>query len=88
MSEIKNKLKELVKNAVIPQVESYIEEKHLLLQNNTASLEDIEEIKDMESFLVELQNILLVIKEDKINGKKLSNQDAKEVYDKIQDLIK
>jgi len=51
MSEIKDKLKDLITDGMIPEVEAYLEE---LLA-----------IKEMESFLVELQNVLAVIEEDK-----------------------
>jgi hypothetical protein len=82
MSKIKYKLQQLVKETVIPQVESYLEEQHILLENNSAKEDDIIAIREMESFLVELENILLVIKEDKLNG-----NEAKTVFDKIEKLI-
>lgn len=82
MSKIKYKLEQLVKETVIPQVESYLEEQHILLENNSAKEDDIIAIREMESFLVELENILLVIKEDKLN-----DDEAKTVFDKIEKLI-
>lgn len=83
MSKIKFKLKQLVQETVIPEVESYLEEQHILLENNSAQEDDIIAIREMESFLVELENIILVIKEDKLN-----DDEAKTVFDKIEKLIK
>lgn len=82
MSNIKQNLKDLVKHNVIPEVEAYLDDLHKLLENNTAKEDDLETIKEMESFLVELENILLIIKEDK-----LSQEEALETYNKIITLI-
>jgi hypothetical protein len=43
----------------------------------------MEEVRDMESFLVELQNIIYAVNEGKID-----DEQAKEIYEKIQGLIK
>lgn len=64
MAEMKEKLKEIVETTLIPEVEVYMEELHELLERNEHSEDDLEAIKEMESFLVELQNILAVIEED------------------------
>lgn len=82
MSEIKDKLKQIVTNTVLPEVESYLEDLHKLIENKTATQDDMQIIKEMESFLVELQNILLVLEENKID-----DEQAAEVYGKIEDLI-
>lgn len=76
---IKNDLKELVEQTVIPEVEDYIDELHENLENNEQTGEDQEIIREMESFLVELQNILEVIKEDS-----LEEEQYQEVYDKLK----
>lgn len=47
------------------------------LKKNDASDDDMEAIREMEFFLVELENILLAIKEEKIN-----DIQAREVYEK------
>jgi len=65
MSEIKDKLKDLITDGMIPEVEAYLEELHELLEQNKQTKDDILAIKEMESFLVELQNVLAVIEEDK-----------------------
>lgn len=78
MSEIKVKLKDLVENTMIPEVEDYIEELHVLLEKNEQTDDDMEAIKDMESFLVELQNVLAVIEEDSLPEIEYEN-----IYNKI-----
>lgn len=60
MSDFKYKLKELVECEIIPQIEDYLEN----LQENTINKE-LESIKELESFLVELYNILEVIKQNR-----------------------
>lgn len=83
MSNVKNDLKELVENLVIPEVEDYLEDLHKLLEEKKETADDILIIKEMESFLVELHNILAVIEEDS-----LSEEDYLEVYNKIKKNMK
>ena len=83
MSTIKDDLQDVVKNTMIPEVEAYLEDLMLLLEQNKATEDDMDAIKEMESFLVELENILLAIKENQMN-----DIQAAEVYDKIMDLLK
>jgi len=83
MSEIKKELYAIVNDTMIPEVENYVEDLHKLLENNEQTDDTIEELKDMESFLVELQNILFAIDENKMN-----DQQAKEILEKIQTMIK
>ncbi len=82
MSEIKQDLLELVQETMIPEVEAYLEELHELIKENKQTDEDMEEIKEMETFLVELQNIILAIKEDKID-----DTQAEEIYENIANLV-
>lgn len=82
MATIKEELTEVINHTMIPEVESYIEELHDLLQKGKATDDDMSAIKEMESFLVELENILLAIKEDKI-----SDDQAQEVHDNIMQLL-
>ncbi|MFK2821359.1 hypothetical protein [Arcobacter sp. YIC-80] len=83
MSEIKNKLKDLVENTMIPEVEHYIEDLHKLLENNTQTQDDMDAIKEMESFLVELQNVLAVIEDDS-----MPKEEYERIYNKIISNIK
>jgi hypothetical protein len=78
MSDIKKDLKEVVEKHVIPEVEDYLDDLHKLLEKKEETSEDILIIKEMESFLVELHNILAVIEQDELSD------DAYEiVYNKI-----
>ncbi|MDD3008860.1 MAG: hypothetical protein RBR70_06065 [Arcobacter sp.] len=65
METIKEKLKDIVENLMIPEVEAYLEDLYKLLETNSQTDDDKEAMEEMESFLVELQNILAVIEEDK-----------------------
>mgnify|MGYP003545836920 FL=1 len=65
MQEIKERLKDLVENVMIPEVEDYLEDLYKLLETNSQTQDDKEAIEEMESFLVELQNVLAVIEENK-----------------------
>ena len=78
MEEIKDKLKDLVENAMIPEVEEYLEDLHKLLETNSQTEDDLLAIKEMESFLVELQNVLAVIEENKTE-----DSEYQRIYDYI-----
>lgn len=65
METIKEKLQDIVENLMIPEVEAYLEDLYKLLETNSQTEDDKEAMEEMESFLVELQNILAVIEEDK-----------------------
>lgn len=82
MSEIKKELYALVHDTMIPEVENYIEDLHEVIEKNEQTEDTLEEVRDMESFLVELQNILLAIDEEKMN-----EEQAKEILEKIQAMI-
>ncbi len=79
MEDIKEKLKDLVENVMIPEVEDYLEDLYKLLETNSQTEDDKDAIKEMESFLVELQNVLAVIEENK-------TEDSE--YQRIYDYIK
>ena len=65
MLDIKAKLKDLVETVMIPEVEDYLEDLSKLLETHSQTPDDMLAIQEMESFLVELQNILAVIEENK-----------------------
>jgi len=79
MLEIKEKLKDLVENVMIPEVEDYLEDLHKLLETNSQTEDDMLAIKEMESFLVELQNVLAVIDENKTE-----DSEYQRIYDYIR----
>lgn len=64
MPSIKDNLRDLVETTMIPEVEAYVEDLHQLLEKGEHTEDDLNAIKEMESFLVELQNVLAVIEED------------------------
>lgn len=82
MNNIKEELKNIIVETMIPESEAFLEELHELLANKTATEDDMEAIKDMESFLVELQNILLAIDENSID-----DEQATEIFEKIQAML-
>ncbi len=80
MSEIKDKLKDVVANAMIPEVEAYLEDLHILLAEGKQSEDDELAMTEMESLLVELENVLAVIKEDKTE-----DSEYQRIYDYISE---
>ena len=78
MTEIKEKLKDVVENVMIPEVEDYLEDLYKLLETNSQTEDDKEAIDEMESFLVELQNVLAVIEENKTE-----DSEYQRIYDYI-----
>ena len=78
MQDIKEKLKDVVENVMIPEVEDYLEDLYKLLETNSQTEDDKEAIDEMESFLVELQNVLAVIEENKTE-----DSEYQRIYDYI-----
>lgn len=78
MQDIKEKLKDVVENVMIPEVEAYLEDLYKLLETNSQTEDDKDAIKEMESFLVELQNVLAVIEENKTE-----DSEYQRIYDYI-----
>ena len=82
MSNVKKELLEIVEQTVIPEVEDYLEDLYKLIKTNEAKEDDMDIIRDLESFLVELENIVLAINKDKMNDK-----EASEIYQRILNFI-
>lgn len=82
MTQIKKDLLEVVENMMIPEVEAYLDDLHIIIEKKEQTDETMEEVRDIESFLVELQNIIYAVNEGKID-----DEQASEVYEKIQGLI-
>ncbi len=78
MSHIKEDLKDLVENTVIPEIESYLNDLHDVLAKKEETEDDLLAIKEMESLLVDLQNILAVIEENKTE-----DSEYQRIYDYI-----
>ncbi|MEA3288690.1 MAG: hypothetical protein U9Q04_00800 [Campylobacterota bacterium] len=82
MSEIQQQLKDIVQSKMIPECELYLNDLLKLLEDKTATDEDKEAIKEMEDFLVELQNIIEAIEQNEMN-----DDDAKMIFGKILQLL-
>lgn len=78
MLDIKEKLKDLVETVMIPEVEAYLEDLYKLLETDSQTEDDKEAMEEMESFLVELQNVLAVIEENKT-----ADSEYQRIYDYI-----
>ena len=83
MSEIKNKLKDLVQTAMIPEVESYINDLNADLLEDRNKAENMQALKEMEAFLEELKSILAVIDDDAI-----PTDEYERIYNKIMENMK
>jgi len=79
MQDIKEKLKDLIENVMIPEVEAYLEDLYKLLETDSQTEDDKEAMEEMESFLVELQNVLAVIEENK-----MPDSEYQRIYDYIK----
>lgn len=82
ITNIKKELKQVIIETMIPESEEYLEELHTQFEKSNLTDENRAIIRDMESFLVELQNIILAIEEDKI-----TDEQAEEIYHKINTMI-
>lgn len=78
MSHIKEDLKDLVENTMIPEIEDYLDDLHKILEKKEETEDDMLAIKEMESLLVDLQNVLAVIEEDKTE-----DSEYQRIYDYI-----
>ncbi|WP_044415646.1 hypothetical protein [Halarcobacter anaerophilus] len=82
MTKIKQDLLEVVEATMIPEVEAYIEDLHKIIEKKEHTDDTMDEVREMESFLVELQNIIYAVNENKID-----DEQAQEIYEKIEKLI-
>ena len=82
MENIKEDLKKVILEVILPETEAYKEEIDIAIKNNTLDQDEIDAKKDIESFIEELNSILEAIEENK-----LSPEDAESVYEKIVAMI-
>lgn len=82
MKNIKEELKNVILDVMLPETETYLEELNKAIDNKSASEDEIVAREDIVSFIEELKTILEVISEDK-----LSDEDAKNVYEKITTML-
>ena len=78
MENIKEELKKVIEEVMLPESEDYSKELANLIVRNEARQDDIEAKEDIDSFIEELKNILKIVKENK-----LSNEEAEGIYEKI-----
>lgn len=82
MNKLATKLHKDITDLMIPEVEAYLNDLHTLLEKKEQTPDDMKAIEEMETFLVELQNIIYAIEEEK-----LSIEQLEELDESIQDLI-
>jgi CRISPR/Cas system CSM-associated protein Csm2 small subunit len=82
MEEIKKELESIIFNVMLPESQAFLNELNEEINKGNEEKEIIEAKKDVESFLEELNQILKLIEE-----KKLSNNDARDMYKKIRNMI-
>lgn len=82
MHNIQKDLKELIDQTMIPETLDFIDELELLKKNNEATADDIEAIKEMKDFLVELETIVTAIEEND-----MSDEEATEIFNKIETMM-
>jgi molecular chaperone DnaK (HSP70) len=82
MKDLQDNLKQLITETMIPESEAFLEELNEDLQNDENNEEIKNSITDMESFLEDLDNILVAIEENS-----MTEEELKIVYEKIKNLI-
>lgn len=83
MENIKTELKEIITETMIPESTDFIKELETLVENKTVKKDDLDSLSDMKSFIEELETILNAIEKDLI-----SDDEAQEIFDKIEYMIK
>jgi molecular chaperone DnaK (HSP70) len=82
MKDLQDNLKQLITETMIPESEAFLEELNEDLQNDENNEEIKNSITDMESFLEDLDNILVAIEENS-----MTQEELKIIYEKIKNLI-
>ena len=82
MKNIKVELESIIFNVMLPESQAFLDELNEEIENGNEEKEIIEAKKDVVSFIEELNQILKLIEE-----KKLSNKDAKIMYEKIRNML-
>lgn len=82
VKNIKVELESIIFNVMLPESQAFLDELNEEIENGNEEKEIIEAKKDVISFIEELSQILKLIEE-----KKLSDNDAKDMYKKIRNMI-
>jgi hypothetical protein len=78
MENIKEELKNIIIDVMLPESEEYLNELTIEIEHKAENKDEQEVKDDIEDFIEELEDILDVIEENK-----LTDEEAKSVYDKI-----
>ena len=78
LENIKEELKSVILNVMLPETEAYLEDINKAVEENIVSQEDIDAKADIEAVINELKTIVEVVEENKI-----SDEEAKAVFEKI-----
>ena len=76
------KLKDIIEKIMIPESKAYINELDEIIKSKESSQDELDAKEDMESFLQELEAILKAIDKNEI-----SDDEASEVYEKINHML-
>lgn len=82
MENVKEELKKVILEVMLPETQTYLEEINSAIASGSASEEDIEAKGDIEGFINELNTIVEVVETNEI-----SDEDAQFVYDKIKSML-
>jgi hypothetical protein len=78
MENIKEELKKVITEVMLPETEGYLEDLNKAIKGEMASDDDLAAKEDIEAFINELKTIIEVVDEGK-----LSDDEAKGIYEKI-----
>lgn len=82
MKNIKVELESIIFNVMLPESQAFLNELDEEINKGNDENEILEAKKDVKSFIEELNQVLKLIEE-----KKLSNNDAKDMYKKIRNML-
>lgn len=82
MENIKEELKNIIVDVMLPESEGYLEDLNTAIKDEIASTDDLVAKEDIEAFISELKTIIEIVEEDK-----LSDEEAEGIYEKIINML-
>ena len=82
MENIKEELKNVITDVMLPESEGYLEDLNISIKNEQASADDLVAKEDIEAFISELKTIIEVVDEGE-----LSDDEAEGIYEKIINML-
>ena len=82
MENIKEELKNVITDVMLPESEGYLEDLNTAIKDKTASADDLATKEDIEAFINELKTIIEVVDEGN-----LSDDEAEGIYEKIINML-